>query len=79
LMDGKSPWMASSLIFTTLSALIQVSLQQSWNSFLKNDWVAMSQNWVDPESWSYLTMCAHPPVISWFISPSNYSYKYHKP
>ena len=20
-----------------------------------------------------------PPVISWFISPSNYSYKYHKP
>jgi hypothetical protein len=20
-----------------------------------------------------------PPVISWFISPSNYSYRYHKP
>ena len=20
-----------------------------------------------------------PPVVSWFISPSNYSYKYHKP
>jgi hypothetical protein len=20
-----------------------------------------------------------PPVISWFVSPSNYSYKYHKP
>ena len=20
-----------------------------------------------------------PPVISWFLSPSNYSYKYHKP
>ena len=23
--------------------------------------------------------CGPPPVISWFISPSNFSYKYHKP
>ena len=45
LMDGKSPWMASSFIFTTRSALIQVSLQ-SWNRF-ELHWVAMSQNWVD--------------------------------
>ena len=29
--------------------------------------------------YSYSTRMWGPPVISWFISPSNYSYKYHKP
>ena len=28
-------------------------------------------------TWTFTMWC--PIVISWFISPSNYSYKYHKP
>jgi hypothetical protein len=27
----------------------------------------------------FITTMWGPPVISWFINPHNYSYKYHKP
>ena len=40
------------------------------------DAMAMAINLVDPpmdgSMWG-------PPVVSWFINPINYSYKYHKP
>ena len=32
-----------------------------------------------PRNKSLFVQCDPPPVISWFISPSNYSCKYHKP
>ena len=76
-------WFSSRITFQFL----QINL--SWSNFsrIKSTFHDLKENTSFCKSlsittwlvvWNMITMWG-PPVISWFIIPSNYSYKYHKP